>query len=257
MINVSNLSFARGNSLVFKNINLSILSSDIFLIKGSNGKGKSTLLSCISGFLEPLSGSIEYYKDQNIQLDALTYKDVPSLSSEEIEMLEELRPKNLDEASKISGMTPNTLLQILRYKKISPENLDHSIASENLIFIGEEDFAYEDLTIIENIYYWLSLNGVSPNNQAIMRSIKYLYGELNIDRKFLNLSFGQKRKMRMLLLMLVDKKIWILDDPFSGLDELSVQKITQLISIKKEQNGIVIMATHITPKLLGMKEFEL
>ena len=60
MLKISNLSFARGNKLILKNINLSISDSDIVLIKGPNGSGKSTLLSCLANFIEPLEGTVEY-----------------------------------------------------------------------------------------------------------------------------------------------------------------------------------------------------
>ena len=56
MIEINNLSFARGNSLILRNVSLLINSGDIMVIKGPNGKGKTTLLSNIASFLEPTEG---------------------------------------------------------------------------------------------------------------------------------------------------------------------------------------------------------
>jgi len=67
----------------------------------------------------------------------------------------------------------------------------------------------------------------------------------------------KKRKLRMLLLMLIDKPIWILDDPFNGLDEESIKKLTKIISMKRDQQGMIIIATHIMPMLTGLKEYNL
>jgi heme exporter protein A len=44
--------------------------------------------------------------------------------------------------------------------------------------------------------------------------------------------------------MLVTKDIWVLDDPFNGLDVESISKILTLISTKRENNGTIIIATH-------------
>jgi len=199
MLNVSHLSFARGNKLVLKDINLSVSNSEVLLIKGSNGIGKSTFLSCIAGFLEPLEGTVEYFS----------------------------------------------------------KSIDPTISAKNFIFVGEENFAYEDLSILDNIYYWLSLNCVTPNQESIHRSIEYLFGRIDMDKKFHRLSYGQKRKMRMLLLLLIDKPVWILDDPFNGLDDETISKLIKIISMKRDQHGMIIMATHIIPHIRDMKEFEL
>ena len=199
MLNVSHLSFARGNKLVLKDINLSVTNSEVLLIKGSNGIGKSTFLSCIAGFLEPLEGTVEYFS----------------------------------------------------------KSIDPTISAKNFIFVGEENFAYEDLSILDNIYYWLSLNCVTPNQESIHRSIEYLFGRIDMDKKFHRLSYGQKRKMRMLLLLLIDKPVWILDDPFNGLDDETISKLIKIISMKRDQHGMIIMATHIIPHIRDMKEFEL
>ena len=44
--------------------------------------------------------------------------------------------------------------------------------------------------------------------------------------------------------MLVNKPIWILDDPFNGLDNETIIKITTLLSKKVENNGTAIIASH-------------
>ena len=44
--------------------------------------------------------------------------------------------------------------------------------------------------------------------------------------------------------MLVTKDIWVLDDPFNGLDIESISKILTLISTKRENNGTIVIATH-------------
>ena len=171
----------------------------MLIIKGSNGIGKSTFLSCIAGFLEPLEGTVEYFS----------------------------------------------------------KSIDPTISAKNFIFVGEENFAYEDLSILDNIYYWLSLNCVSPNQKSIHRSMEYLFGRIDVNKKFHQLSYGQKRKMRMLLLLLINKPVWILDDPFNGLDDETISKLIKIISMKRDQHGMIIMASHIIPHIKNMKEFEL
>ena len=186
MIEINNLSFARGNYLIFKDVSFSVNSGEIIIIRGPNGKGKTTLLSNIIQLLDPLSGEVKY---QGIKIDSY-------------------------------------------------------IASQCFLFLGENHFAYDQLSLNQNIDYWLSIHNVTLNKTVRDQSIKYLFGELNLNKKFYQLSFGQKKKLQLLLLMLVNKPIWILDDPFNGLDNKTIKKITTLLSKKVENNGTAIIASH-------------
>ena len=62
-------------------------------------------------------------KNQSFKLKGFKFKNIPSLSKEIIEKLEKHEPENLDDASKISGMTPSALLQLLSYKKSKLKNV--------------------------------------------------------------------------------------------------------------------------------------
>ena len=60
MIEIRDLSFARGNFLIFKDVSFSVDTGEVLVLKGPNGKGKTTLLSNIIQLLDPLSGEIKY-----------------------------------------------------------------------------------------------------------------------------------------------------------------------------------------------------
>ena len=186
MIEINNLSFARGNFLIFKDVSFTVKSGEVMILRGPNGKGKTTLLSNITQLLDPLSGEVKY---QGIKIDSY-------------------------------------------------------IASQCFLYLGENHFAYDQLSLNQNIDYWLSIHNVNFNKAIRDQSIKFLFGELNLNKKFYQLSFGQKKKLQLLLLMLVNKPIWILDDPFNGLDNDTIVKITTLLSKKTENNGAIIIASH-------------
>ena len=186
MIEINNLSFARGNFLVFKNVSFAVNSGEILILRGPNGKGKTTLLSNIIQLLDPLSGEVKY------------------------------------QGSKV----------------------DSYIASQRFLYLGENHFAYDQLSLSQNIDYWLSIHNVTFDQTIRDRSVKYLFDDFNLNKKFYQLSFGQKKKLQLLLLMLVNKPIWILDDPFNGLDNNTIKKITTLLAKKAENKGSIIIASH-------------
>ncbi len=58
-------------------------------------------------------------KNKNMNLTNIDFNKIPSLSREILEKLNKHRPTNLNDACKISGITPSALFQIMKYKKIS------------------------------------------------------------------------------------------------------------------------------------------
>ena len=186
MIKVNKLSFARGNTLIYKGINFKILPGELLLIKGANGVGKTTLLSNIVNFTDPLEGNITY----------------------------------------------------------NGTEIDNLIASQFFLYIGETNFAYDALSLNQNIEYWLSIHNVKFDKSIKNKSVNFFFNKLNLDKKFYQLSFGQKKKLQLLLLMLVNKPVWILDDPFSGLDSKSIQSVNILFQKKLENKGIIILTSH-------------
>ena len=57
-IKIENLSFSRGDKVIFKNVNLEIPKGKITIFMGPSGTGKTTLLRLISGQIEPDEGRI-------------------------------------------------------------------------------------------------------------------------------------------------------------------------------------------------------
>ena len=199
MIEINNLSFARGNSLIYKNINFSLSQGELLVIKGANGAGKTTLLSNILNFTDPLEGRINY----------------------------------------------------------NGTEIDNHIASQYFLYIGETNFAFDSLTLNQNIEYWLSIHNVKFDKSVIDKSVNFFFQDLNLDKKFYQLSFGQKKKLQLLLLMLVNKPIWILDDPFNGLDNKSIINVHSLLKKKLENKGIIILTSHQDVNLNNYKTLTL
>lgn len=63
IVEVQNIRVAFGKQTILHDINLSIQKGEIVGIIGPNGCGKTTLLNSISGFVQPISGSIHIQKE--------------------------------------------------------------------------------------------------------------------------------------------------------------------------------------------------
>ena len=59
LIDVKNLSVSFGNNIILNNVNLHLSKKESLVIIGKSGSGKSVLLKCLMGLLNPNLGSIE------------------------------------------------------------------------------------------------------------------------------------------------------------------------------------------------------
>ncbi len=57
-LTITNLACKRGSNLIFNNLSFEIKSGETFLIKGSNGSGKTSLMRTMAGFIKPYEGKI-------------------------------------------------------------------------------------------------------------------------------------------------------------------------------------------------------
>jgi ABC-type cobalamin/Fe3+-siderophores transport system ATPase subunit len=102
MIEISQLTFVRGDQTVLSNISATIPSRGITLITGPNGAGKTTLLNLIGGVLKPQSGKI-----------AINGKDVSHLK-----IIEQSRVRSIAPQKRIFDLafSVSDLLKIVRNK---------------------------------------------------------------------------------------------------------------------------------------------
>ncbi|MFX4014708.1 ATP-binding cassette domain-containing protein, partial [Streptococcus suis] len=60
MLEVKNLSHGFGDRSIFENVSFRLLKGEHIGIVGANGEGKSTLMSIVTGQLQPDEGKVEW-----------------------------------------------------------------------------------------------------------------------------------------------------------------------------------------------------
>lgn len=116
------------------------------------------------------------------------------------------------------------------------------IETKKLIgYLPSEVSLYEDLTVKEMIDYHESYYTTSKKRRSEL--IKIL--KLDETKKIEDLSFGNLKKLGIVLAFLHEPKILILDEPTSGLDPIMQQEFFKLLLKEKKKNTTIIYSTHI------------
>ena len=125
---------------------------------------------------------------------------------------------------------------------------------KEITYIADNNSSKEKFTVTENINYWKGLFNSKMTHEQFMRLIDNLDLREKMNQPVSMLSKGQKRKLELTRLIIEERKIWILDEPFLGLDQDSVNIIGQTISDHLSHDGMVILSTH-SPVSISSKKY--
>lgn len=101
-----------------------------------------------------------------------------------------------------------------------------------------------DLTGFENLSLLASIENII-GKEEIEQTLKLVNLYEEKDKKFKKYSLGMKQKLGIAQVLMENPDILILDEPFNGLDEISANKIREILINEKRKNKIILIATHI------------
>ncbi|PPR44657.1 MAG: Cytochrome c biogenesis ATP-binding export protein CcmA [Alphaproteobacteria bacterium MarineAlpha5_Bin11] len=125
---------------------------------------------------------------------------------------------------------------------------------KNITYIADNNCSKDNLTVIENMNFWKRLYGSKITYENFMKLIDSLNLREYMNQKVLFLSYGQKRKLELTRLIIEERNIWILDEPFLGLDQDSINIIGETISDHLARKGMAIFSSHI-PVSISKKQY--
>lgn len=99
------------------------------------------------------------------------------------------------------------------------------------------------LTGFENLKLLVNINKI-VGKEEIINALSLVNLEEEKNKRYSKYSLGMKQKLGIASVLMEDPKIIILDEPFNGIDKLSIKKIKDyLLKIKKDK--IILVASHI------------
>jgi len=124
-------------------------------------------------------------------------------------------------------------------------------------FIMDNNTSTRELNVIDNINFWRGLSSSKLSNDEIFVLLKKLNIEKYYKTKVMYLSSGEQKKLELLRLILEQKKLWFLDEPFNHLDDLSIEILNQTFLDHINNNGMILFASHFDPSISNIETVEL
>ncbi len=190
---------------LFKDLSLGISQGEKFALVGNNGVGKSTLLKILTGEIQPDHGKVS--TRQGIRLGYLTQQPA------------------VDESLSVKDVLFDESNEIARVVKEYEDCLLHPDTSPARM--------QSVLEKMEELKAW--------DYEAKVHEVIGKLGVPDIDKKFGELSGGQKKRIFLAQLLLREPDLIIMDEPTNHLDLSAIEWLENHLS---GQNITLIMVTH-------------
>ena len=131
----------------------------------------------------------------------------------------------------------------------------------NMLYIGHKTGVKQRLTPRENLTWLLHIAGLKIDKQAIEAVLDKvgLYGFE--DTLGFELSAGQQRRVALAQLFCSTASLWILDEPFTAIDQAGVALLEQTLSEHTSNGGMAVVSSHqlmseeLNVKVLNLQDF--
>ncbi len=142
-----------------------------------------------------------------------------------------------------------------RAKVFDIDSKEDPVEVKNLVgYVPEEQQLYGSLTPRELFNFIASIRGLPAENitRRMKEFLKALDFEQYYDNMSITLSQGNKQKTMLIAALLHKPKLLILDEPFSSLDVRAAKIMKDIVKIRTETGGAVLLSTHVMEVAEGL-----
>ncbi len=157
----------------------------------------------------------------------------------------------------IAGLINVNYGKIFINKKDITTSPIHIRAHLGLGYLPQESSIFKKLTVYENIMAILETQKKFSKKQRIEKC-NFLLNEFKIEHirntAGIALSGGERRRVEIARGLAIDPKFILLDEPFAGVDPISVNDIKSIIKQLKEKNIGILITDHNVRETLSICE---
>ncbi len=127
----------------------------------------------------------------------------------------------------------------------------------NTTFIMDHNTCTRKMTVLDNINFWSRLSSSKLTKDEIVLLLETFNIQKYQNTKTMYLSSGEIRKLELLRLILEQKKLWILDEPYNHLDDLSIEILNQTFIDHINKDGVILFTSHLKPGINNLEVVDL
>lgn len=149
----------------------------------------------------------------------------------------------------IMGILPSSTPRVINQQRYSPGLLEDAV-------LIEQQVSLLDGTLRSN----LDIANSNANDEVLLALLEqvgldYLNDlEVWVGEQGLRLSGGERKRIGLIRAALAAKSLWLLDEPFEGVDQVHIESMVTLIN-RYQASKLIIIASHIQPPALNISQY--
>jgi len=120
-----------------------------------------------------------------------------------------------------------------------------------ICYIGHGNAIHGDLTPVENLQFEACLGTENHIEAKLALESQGLGRVAGLSAKLL--SQGQKRRVALARLAVLQRKLWVLDEPFTALDVRAVDRLLVTLARHLDRGGLCILTSHQEVSVVDMQ----
>lgn len=135
------------------------------------------------------------------------------------------------------------------FNEINIENGRHEIQRAQIGSLIEEPLFPDNYTVQQVLAEQQALLKVKVTRNYLEKLLLLLGLNRKLETKVKNLSLGWRKKLGILRAICNLPQLLLLDEPFNGLDRLSVHQVEEILTFLAQQNTCIVIASHLVQQL--------
>lgn len=144
----------------------------------------------------------------------------------------------------IVGLVPATSGSVFLDNQDITELPMYKRAQLGIGYLPQESSVFKKLTVIQNLQAIAELLNLSKEEQKVVvqEHLEELHLSHLADQMAYTLSGGERRRLEISRALVSSPKFLLMDEPFSGIDPISVQEVKEIV-LKLKNKGIGVLIT--------------
>lgn len=203
LLSITNLTAKFGAFVAFEDVSIELNKGELVGLIGTNGAGKSTVFSVITGYIRPHAGTITFNGESLLPLSV---------------------ERRVQRGLARTFQVPREFTRLSVFQNLMAAPAGQAGESLTKLFLSARAVARQEAELAERAHEMLRFLNLSKV----------------ADQTAGNLSGGQKKLLELGRLLMLEPDCILLDEPFAGVNPVLVEEISQRI-LELNQRGISLL----------------